>query len=168
MRFKVFGTPVELFSYMEAGAAFDRYTVFKCKKFSFGFHVFHEAERLYPPHDHYNDFLSVAVWGGYKEELWDEPEKTLDGSYFRTRDVFSAHIMRHTAAHRLIELHKPRFGKVTTFFVAGSRAKDLPHYFTRDGMLTFWEFWDVDDFQALLKVNPKELKARRPLEEYVV
>lgn len=168
MRFKVRGYPIEIFTFIDAGMAFDRYTIFKCPRFSFGFHVFKGAEALFPPHDHFTDFRTYAVWGGYTEQIWDNPETDLDSSYIRKRRWLSNHYVPNTVAHRLIEMHDPPFGPSITFFTAYGKVKDLPHYYTRAGMLTFWEFWDVDDFQQLLALPIGELKPRRPIEEYVV
>lgn len=108
---------------------FRRYRLFSCSLFSIFIHRIYKSDEDLHPHSHPWNFLTVILWGGYKEKLWTEffPEgdafKYWPYHFFRikeaTRGLFSVAYRKWDQYHNF-ELIKT----TTTLVITGRRIDD--------------------------------------------
>ena len=93
-------------------------------------------------HDHPNDFLSLLVWGSYREEVpkSDQPD------YLEVRKVRFFNIVQAEDRHRLVEVSNPTI----TLVVAKKVRRDWG--FWVDGAFVHWRAYDrIEEVPALEK-----------------
>ena len=112
------------------------------KKFSVSIHKIIYREWLADeyPHDHWLDFLSIILWGGYTEELFrDKHASNKDGEIVRRRWA-SWHIMKNSSSHKVIRVH-PRKSAWTLFITWNYQKGRKAYIYTDAGPLTANEYY---------------------------
>jgi hypothetical protein len=160
MNRKIFGVRVKINVREDYGAAFKRLALFEAEYFGLVMHFFDSVDGTAPPHDHGSKFVTFALKGGYEEELWDDPVGRFNSRKFFSRRQWSAHYMSKAWAHRVTKLLPNREGKVTTVVFWFGKREYLPNYYTAEGKMDFFQYWDVSGFRELLRMDASKLSPR--------
>jgi hypothetical protein len=160
MKRKVFGKMIKIWEQEAIGVEFRRFILFEAEYFGLLIHRFDVTDEDAPPHDHGSSFLSFALSGGYREQIWKDPMGQFDETQMFTRRTPSLHYMNKQWAHRIVELVPGRNGGTTTFMFWFGKRGHLPNYYTPEGRMTFFEYWNVDSVRQLLKTDPRTLRPR--------
>ena len=117
---------------------FKRFQIIRTSRFSVSVHSLAGPDPDYmAPHDHGCDFFSFIIRGGYTENVYRNPFKTLENPEPRPHRRFSCHILRNSSAHRIVEC-TPR---TLTLFVTWNHQGRRAMAFTRLGHLSYADYY---------------------------
>ncbi|MFG1858474.1 hypothetical protein ACGFJT_42045 [Actinomadura geliboluensis] len=111
-----------------------RLRVLQTPWFSILIHRIQQDDLDRAPHDHPWPFASLILWGGYCEQVWDDPAR-LDTSRTRTRKPGSLRTIKLHQAHQITELR----GDVWTVVLAGRHCGTW-RFWTPEGPIDWREY----------------------------
>ena len=135
---------MRLFHIRGGGPTIRHYVLLKTKRFTVSVNRLTRDARFEDiyPHDHGSDFFSVALRGGYTEELFRDPATNWTTGERIVRRFPSAHKMDYRHAHKADVTHPVGRQRVAwTLFVTWNYQGTRSRVWTEDGPIDSGEYW---------------------------
>jgi hypothetical protein len=94
----------------------------------------HAPDEGRDPHDHSRTFTSLILSGGYREDVYTDPDD-LSRKVSRQHGLFSLHVMRREYAHQITSIREP----LRTLVIAG-RWRGISSFWTASGKISWKDY----------------------------
>ena len=119
---------------------FKRWNILSTKWFSIYIHKIYKHDEDLHPHSHPWDFISIILFGGYTEKLYQFIYDFVRQSNYQEieRSIFSFAIRKKSDFHKVVSLKKDK--PVTTLVIAWNRTDGEWGYLTESGYKKHTEY----------------------------